>query len=130
MFNPSALIGILFQTHYACTISNPPAFTFKTKISADKIDQEKLKNAMENKENMNKFVELCINKFKTKYPNALYGSVQYNPTVWTEIALKTIKNNNNKYLIFPNGCCTIDNCPINNFYLIVAEELMEFNIIV
>ena len=123
------LVNMLCQMHVSQTTCIPPAFTFSTDITTTILSKEKLMKVIKDQKSFTQFVQLCMDKFTEKYPTQSYGSVHCNPTIWTKIALSTIQkflqeNNQTAKLTFGNGCCTVSDCPINKFYLIILGEII------
>lgn len=129
----SFFVNILCEIHLNQSTSNPPTFTFNTDFTANELNKDKIMEAIKDKNSFIQFSKLCIGKFSEKYPTELYGSVQCNPFAWTNLALSVIyktcqENNPMAKIIFPNGCCTMIDCTINRYYLIVLNELLLTNI--
>lgn len=127
--DPRFFVNMLCQMHVTQTTSDSPPFTFSTDVTTDKLSKDKLTQIIKDQCSLNQFVKLCMEKFTEKYPTQPYGSVHCDPTSWTKIALSTIhkflrENNSSVKIVFPNGCCTVNDCPINKFYLIVMNEVM------
>jgi hypothetical protein len=127
--DPKFLVNMLCEMHIAGTTSIPPTFTFCTDITIDKLNKDKFTEVIKNQKSFNQFVKLCMDKFTEKYPTQPYGSVHCNPAIWTDMALATVRsfikeNNPVAQLTFPNGCCTLNECSINKFYLIVVDEII------
>ena len=126
---PCFMVNMLCQIHITNTTADSPPFTFSTDVTTDKLSRDKFTQIIKDQYSLNQFVNFFINKFTEKYPTQPYSSVHCNPTSWTNIALSTIhkfllENNSSAKIVFPNGCCTVKDCPINKFYLIVMNEVM------
>ena len=106
--------------HVAQTISETPPFTHTVdNVTMEEIDTQKLKSFTS--ENVESFSKVCYEEYKKRYPEALYGSVDVNPTIWTVVVINNLQKE--KPFEFPNGCCTRKICSINLFYEIVLEQL-------
>ena len=123
------MVNMLCQMHVSQTLTMPPPFTFSMRVTIDKLSENKFIEVTKNKDSFDKFVKLCMDKFNEKYPTQPYGSVHCNPVIWTNIALSTIQkffrgNISATEILFPNGCCTVPDCPINKYYAVVLNELI------
>jgi len=115
-----------FETIYGVTMNlrGHPPFEFTAEVTSDKkINVVKLDDIMQHVQAKQKFVAECFNKFKVLYPTCRRGALHYNPAAWTDVALHTIKKSTCNQIKFPNGCCSLKDCAINNFYMIVLETL-------
>ena len=113
--------NILFQMHVQQSISESPPFKINIEnISIDDLDFSKI-NSFTN-ENIYDFSRHCFDIYKKRYPNSLYGSVDINPTIWTQILIRNLSKI--KPFELPNGCCNQPSCSINMFYKIILEELL------
>lgn len=123
------LLNLLYSTHVQQTLLPNPPFSLTTEFNPELFDKDKYIELSHSEQKFNNFVLDCFEQFKIEY-NCAFGSVHLHPETWTKFALKAIvttwKNNSNQ-IIFPNGCCSNESCPINNYYLIVLDNLMLKN---
>jgi hypothetical protein len=125
----NVMINILCQIHITNTKEVNSAFIFDSGIEATKINKIKFNKITKNDDSIDHFVELCMKKFNENFPKEKYGSVHCEPLFWTKTALATISkflnsDDTTNKISFPNGCCSVKNCPINNFYMLVLNELI------
>jgi len=105
-------------------LAGHPPFEFIVTLHTDKkINILKLDNIIQHQDIKQKFVTDCFNKFNQLYPNSLRGPLHYNPAAWANVALDTIKKSSDDIIKFPNGCCSLKECSINNFYKIVLDNV-------
>jgi hypothetical protein len=117
------LQALMCQMHMSQTkLENPPFHHTCVKDLAT-IDTTKVARLCSSKDELMAFAAECLVEFKQEYPNALFGSVHMVPHFWAGIALSTIQNARTNNISFPNGCCTFDHCPINNYYEIVLKNV-------
>ena len=119
-------LKILFDVHVSQTTNVSP-FPINVEFDYNKFNYEKYKFITENNDNYNNFAKTCFDIFLKKNPNLPKGSVHVDHIVWTKFAIKSIiesYNSKKNIITFPNGCCSINNCPINIYYLIVLENIM------
>lgn len=119
------LVGILYSAHVQQTAQPNPPFSHNLSFNYEKINKTKYKS-LGTEQNLNDFVNVCFEKYKQRNPNHRTGTLDRNLKTWTKFALKSIVNAykaKTDIIIFPNGCCSLENCPINLFYEIVLEEI-------
>jgi hypothetical protein len=121
------LITLMFNMHVSQTAKKNPAFTHKVNINCSKLDIEKLKYVNENENNLKEYAKLCFDEFISENAHLSKGSLHRDPIVWTNFGLNSIYNAycaKQNTVVFSNGCCSRDNCPINIYYLIVLKNIM------
>lgn len=123
--NSTDLLNLMYSMHVQQTMLENSPFPFEVEFDSNLFDKNKYIELSKSNQKFNDFVSDCFDKFKTKYDCPI-GSVHLHPDTWAKFALKAIvtawKNKSDK-IIFPNGCCSVENCPINNYYLIVLNNL-------
>ncbi len=118
------LMEMLYQTHVHCT--KEPTFTFELPFTKELFNKTKYINLVKDSNNLDEFVNKCYTKYQERFSNNLKGTLDLNPKTWTRFGLVAITNSyksNSNTVVFPNGCCTQQKCPINQFYQIVLEEI-------
>lgn len=120
--DPKQMVGLLYQMHVQQTISNnPPFHHIVENITLDDLDFSLINSITEN--NIADFAKQCFIKYKERQTNSAYGSVDFDPVIWTKIAIMNLSTE--KPFVFPNGCCNQKICSINNFYEIILEQLLK-----
>ncbi len=123
--NSNEMLNILYSMHVQQTSLPNSPFPISIEFNPDSLDKEKYISLSKSQQEFDNFVNLCFDEFKIKH-DCPFGSVHLHPDTWTKFALKAIitswKNKSN-IIVFPNGCCSVKNCPINNYYLIVLENI-------
>ena len=119
-FDPDFLLGILFQTHVQGTISDKPPFTFKHTPS------EPIETPISITEDL--IGEINARAYpKYQSLGKPRSTVDIQPLVWTQIALLSLnKSYSDNEITFPNGCCTLSDCNINEYYKIVIESYLTY----
>lgn len=121
------LIKMMFDMHVSQTAKKNPAFTHTVNIDYTKLDIEKLKYINQNEINLKDYAKLCFDEFISENDHLSKGSLHCNPLIWTTFGLNSIYNaycNKQNTVVFSNGCCSRDSCPINIYYLIVLKNIM------
>ena len=116
-------VSMLYTTHVMQTLSQTPPFTHKVMYETNTINSFLLDNLFNDEAMFNSFATSCFDDFKTEYPKISFGSVHHNHITWVKIALNTIKKNKSNIILFPNGCCSQNNCQINLMYEMVLKKL-------
>ena len=119
--DPNMMIKMLFQMHVQNTLSPQH---FKHIITIKQLNSERIKMLINSEANFREFVKYIYGKFKEL--NLLYGSVDCDPVFWAHVCIKTICETYNSSTLattftIPNGCCTQDNCSINQYYDLIGS---------
>lgn len=123
------LVGMLYNMHIKLSNDNNPPFTHKKEFDKKKINCELMKT-LQNRDTLKNFSIECIKLLKEKHPQMLTGSVHYCPISWVVLAYNTVVNKlqknldtKNDIILYPNGCCSKNDCSINLFYDVIHERL-------
>jgi hypothetical protein len=118
------IIAILYKTHVQQTLLPNPPFTFCMDIKQKTFNEQLLNELYAKQAVFDAFVESCKEEFlKLGLP---HGSVHHDPKIWVQVAVRAIKQNKSaETIVFPNGCCTLSYCSINQMYEIVANKLQK-----
>ena len=119
------LTKLMFNMHV--TKTQKTAFIHKVIFNHTEVDIEKLKYVNENENNLKEYAKLCFDEFISENAHLSKGSLHRDPIVWTNFGLNSIYNaycTKQTTVVFSNGCCSRDNCPINIYYLIVLRNIM------
>lgn len=127
--NNDVLLEQLHQTHVWVTLGygkpNMPPFEY---VKA--LPKFNLVMAPTEKVAFDNFVEVCYSRYKSLGSPFGRGSVDIDPKFWVYTGMKAIVDtcaDHKNTIVFPNGCCSNPNCPINKMYDIVLEELVKMN---
>ncbi len=119
------ILNLMYMTHVQQTSLPNPPFIHNLWFNYELVNKTKYKS-LSSEENLDEFVKVCYEKYKERNPNHKLGSLDQNPKTWAKFALKAIVTAykaKSDTVNFPNGCCSIDECPINLFYKVVLEEI-------
>lgn len=118
---------ILHQIHKDCTLHKP--------IKVHEFSMPAITD-MNLPDNIKLLTKDCLKKFKTTEPGKLYTTIDSDPIWWTNLVINCIKvainknrdiNKPNIIVYIPNGCCTVDKCPLLQYYTIVVDEIVSLN---
>lgn len=125
------LVKMLCEMHVSLSNSDEPPFTHEKKFDKEKVNYEILEK-IKNEDSLANFALECLETFNKKYPHIPFGSVHNNPSAWIVFVMNAIVKKinednklNNNIIIYPNGCCTKKDCPINLFYDMVHDILLS-----
>lgn len=84
-------------------------------VSIVSIDRQKSANEKE------KITEEAFQKFSDKVNR--YGTVHCDRAFWSSIFFQKLENANNKdkKIYLPNGCCTMEDCPVKLYYELLGS---------
>lgn len=122
-FDPKMMIGLLFQTQQQFTINNPISQHPIKNLFQINEKNEHIKNKIEtlkSKENFETFANKCLDDLNKL--NLSYGTAHYGYQYWVTVVISTILSNKDS---IPNGCCTQEECSINQLYDIICSNLLD-----
>jgi hypothetical protein len=117
-------VHVLYRMHVQQTIANPPPFTHSISLPhGQKLNHHKITLLLSNPQLCKDFETICYHQFLEL--DVLRGSVHYNPSTWLTIALTIMDEfDDTDTIVFPNGCCSMEQCTINQFYQIIVDQLL------
>lgn len=120
-FNPDMMLMMLHQTHVHMTANSP--LTYHDFPLGELENLDKLCDL-----DANQLVKESYEAYKETDTSKSRGTVDMSPTTWFKFfiyALSVAKENEAEMIRAPNGCCTVDACPVKLFYQLIYQTIQN-----